>query len=645
MNEKKPYLVDAIIGNSSMLATLGKTGKMYRLWWPNIDTPQHIDAMRVGIQEQQEQVNWFDESDTGWQHTIAYEKGSNVLHVQAKHEDKQLLIEGAHFVVPGKPLLVREYTFNNQGSSSKSFTFVLHSSFVISENQLYNTTMFHTDADALIHFRKDYYFAVASTEICSGYQAGLSWEDVQGGKLNGNNIDMLPYGAMAWDIQLEAGQSLTIPIFVAAGHHQAEVITVLQEARSQKSDAWKAQTNQYWTQFLANTVPCPVEDEQIKELYERSILMFKLMSDEKTGTIIAAPEFDETFSRCGGYSFCWGRDAAFITTALDKVGLYDVADKFYDWTLRAQDDDGSWQQRHYHDGSLAPSWGLQIDEGASIIWGMWEHYTIKHDRAFAARVWPAVLKGAEFLVHFIDESTGLPKPSIDLWEEREASHTYSSAAVYGGLSAASKFAELAGEYELSEKWQEQADKIKQAIEQLCYNEQLQSYYRGLNLTVNAEKHAHAIDEGAEGYIMELVKGYKKYVLKHDPIIDVSLLGVSVPFGAADAHSKRMKSTADVIEQYLTSPKVKGIKRYEDDSYAGGNPWILTTLWLAHYRFTIGEIEEARAHMQWAIDHRTITGLLPEQIDKNDGSPAWVVPLTWSHAMFILAVFLLAEAEK
>jgi len=46
-------------------------------------------------------------------------------------------------------------------------------------------------------------------------------------------------------------------------------------------------------------------------------------------------------------------------------------------------------------------------------------------------------------------------------------------------------------------------------------------------------------------------------------------------------------------------------------------------------------------MRWAIDRQTPFGLLPEQVDRNTGEPAWVVPLTWPHAMFILAVRMLA----
>ena len=644
MNKKKPYLVDAVIGNSRMLATLGRTGKLYRLWWPNIDTPQHVDAMRVGIQMAGANVDWFDEANNDWNHTIHYANRSNVLHINAVNESAALTVNSRHFAVPGTDLLVREYGFVNTSTEAKQFTFVVHSSFIISENGLYNTTMFNNSADTLIHFRHQYFFGVSSAIVCAKYQAGLSWEDVQSGQLNGLNIDMRPDGALSYELTIAAGETVIVPIYVAAGNNELEVVALLEQARKKTSEQWAGETNAYWNQYVNTAVPCPIEDDEIKELYERSILMFKLMSDEKTGTIIAAPEFDETFSRCGGYSYCWGRDAAFITTALDKVGLKELTDAFYDWTLSAQSADGSWQQRHYHDGQLAPSWGLQIDEGASILWGMWQHYIVNEDLEFANRVWPAVFKGAQFLESFIDPATGLPKPSVDLWEEREASHTYSSAAVYGGLTAAAGFAKLAGEQQLQEQWNQSAAGIQAGIETYCFNDELQSFYRGIDLKVSAQKFNTDTATGAEGYIVDLDKGYQKHVMKHDPIIDISLLGISVPFNAVATDSDRMRATAAIVEKQLTVEGVGGIKRYEDDHYIGGNPWILTTLWLAHYRFANGEAAAARELMQWALNHRTETGLLPEQVDKNTGETAWVVPLTWSHAMFILAVFMLAESK-
>jgi len=186
---------------------------------------------------------------------------------------------------------------------------------------------------------------------------------------------------------------------------------------------------------------------------------------------------------------------------------------------------------------------------------MYQHYRHIGDEAFARRVWPAVRRGAEFLLPFRDDETGLPLPSKDLWEEREAIHTYSAAAVYGGLSAAAEFARLAEEEALASSWQEAADRIKRAIGELCWNEARSCLYRGLRLTVDESRFKQAKAEGASGRVEELPKGYPRYVLDVDPVIDISLVGVSVPFEALPADSEKMRKTADAVEAALTVPVV------------------------------------------------------------------------------------------
>src|SRR5690606_11699691 len=138
------------------------------------------------------------------------------------------------------------------------------------------------------------------------------------------------------------------------------------------------------------------------------------------------------------------------------------------------------------------SWGLQIDEGASILWGMWQHYVAAPNEEFAAKVWPAVPKGAEFLCSFIDAGTGLPMPSKDLWEERTAEHSYSSAAVYGGLTAAASFAELHHMYDLAAKWRSIAEHIRSQIYDRCWNEEISSFLRGLKLQVDEQTYNEAL---------------------------------------------------------------------------------------------------------------------------------------------------------
>ncbi|CAM3665369.1 glycoside hydrolase family 15 protein [Cohnella lubricantis] len=647
--EKKPYLVDAVIGNSRFLASLLKTGRLVRFWWPNVDLPQHADTIRSGIRMAGagERTRWFDSEEGGWTHRSGYVPRTNIFAVQASSKDCPIEARSELYAVPGQDVLVFDYKFTNTGSVPASFSFYFYSSITPCENPFYHTTQFHEPTDAIAHFRHRYYFLVSGANVCTSYQAGNAWDAASEGRLNGSAIDMVPDGAMEWAFQNVApGETAAMTVYLAAGHDLDSAAAALATAKDTGAEALRDWTRRYWETYVDSAAPCPIDREDVRELYERSVLAMKLMADEQTGSIIAAPEFDEYFSRCGGYAFCWGRDAAFITTALDKAGLLELSTRFYEWTLTAQDKDGAWQQRHYHDGSLAPSWGLQIDEGASILWGMHQHYlalAVSERGEFLKLVWDSVRRGAAFLVRSI-ESNGLPMASRDLWEEREAQHTYSSAAVFAGLRAAAAMADVLGEAALAGEWNAAADRIAQQIEALCWNEGKGVFYRAVNLTVGEREYEEAVQGGLAVSQLTDAKGYVKNRVTYDPIVDVSLLGISVPFEAVKPDHPYAVRTADTIEALLTSPTVSGIKRYEGDPYIGGNPWILTTLWLAQYRAKTGRLDDAWRLLDWAIQHRTESGLLPEQVDRETGETAWVVPLTWSHAMFILAAHMIAEAS-
>lgn len=162
-------------------------------------------------------VSWFDEETNGFTHETAYVAKTNILQVNARTDQQPVQVDSLHFAVPGQDIIVREYTFTNVSDQAASFSFIVHSSFLVSENNLYNTTMFNAAEDSLVHFRHKYYFALSSANVCTGYQSGINWDNVQHGELNGNNIDMKPDGALNWRInELAAGASVTIPVYITA---------------------------------------------------------------------------------------------------------------------------------------------------------------------------------------------------------------------------------------------------------------------------------------------------------------------------------------------------------------------------------------------------------------------------------------------
>jgi GH15 family glucan-1,4-alpha-glucosidase len=99
---------------------------------------------------------------------------------------------------------------------------------------------------------------------------------------------------------------------------------------------------------------------------------------------------------------------------------------------------------------------------------------------------------------------------------------------------------------------------------------------------------------------------------------------------------KMQATAESIAGALGNSAAGGLLRYEGDAYAGGNPWVLATLWMSLYQALLGRREKALEYLHWAERNASPTGLLPEQVGRDRGGPAWVLPLGWSHAMYILA---------
>ncbi len=164
--------------------------------------------------------------------------------------------------------------------------------------------------------------------------------------------------------------------------------------------------------------------------------------------------------------------------------------------------------------------------------------------------------------------------------------------------------------------------------------------------------------------MWLKEGYFAKCLadgKLDPTVDASMIGTFTPFNMlspTDPEEREMiLSMLKTIEDRLSVSVngYHGIKRYENDRYIEGNPWIVTTLWLSKAMLTLANslrnepgtdtevlklVQGAVNYIKWALRGTTSTGMLPEQVDKHKGCPAWAIPLGWSCALMIDNILLL-----
>ncbi|HHW31294.1 MAG TPA: glycoside hydrolase [Clostridiaceae bacterium] len=640
----KSYLNNAIIGNSRLLACLTDKGELIRFFWPNIDYQQHIENMYTGIFFiDRQSTTWLHE--TNWDHSQSYVEDTNIVRTLHKDGRNNLKVLQYDYALINRDIIIREYEIENTGIHEVNLAFILYSSATSTVYDL-RSTLFDFDCDALIHYNHGHYISISADRIVWQFQLGNNaYENAGNGVLKGyDSIGMVPEGAMMWELgKFKPREKKKIIIFICAASTLKSVKTITRHIKSSNINHEYNDTVRYWHDYLKSARQICTGIESIDRLYKRSLLVFRLMADSRTGGILASAEIDEHFTKCGRYAYCWGRDAGFIASALDKCGLKEMVDKFYEWTANTQEDDGSWSQRYFMDGNLAPSWGLQIDETGTIIWGILQHYLQTGDAAFLTNMWNNVKKGVEFLIKFLDKSTGLPGPSYDLWEERFGVHAYSSAAVYAGICAGAEVAEI-----LSipgnniEKWKKAAEELRNSIDKNLWSEDKGIFLRSILTKLNP----WGYEPGNETKVIQVnQKGYKRDVTLTDNKADISLIGLAVPFGVYDVNDLKIKSTVRRIEERLTSYPTKGIKRYEEDNYIGGNPWVIATLWIALYYAKIKQYKKAKYYFDWAVKSCTEMGFLPEQVDRESGRPSWVIPLTWSHAMFILVLMELIDGEE
>ena len=338
----------------------------------------------------------------------------------------------------------------------------------------------------------------------------------------------------------------------------------------------------------------------VGRLYRRSLLALELLSDRESGAVIAAPELDPDFVHSGGYGFVWGRDLAFIVLAFLAAGRDDLARSALRWLPTAQEPEGLWLQRHWTDGALAPSWCRhQLDETGAILFAYEAAWEQLRDEELDEELWPSAQRAADFLLGTI-EPDGLPLATADLWEERDGRHAFTAAAISAGLGAAAAIARR-HEPQRAAAYAEAAEVVRTAIERELWSEPHGRYLRSLD----------------------------------DPTVDVSLLGLAWPFAVVEPGGERMRATVAALEQELGCP-AGSLRRYAGDTYAGGNRWVLAALWLGLWYRQVGESHGLERALTYALSAQTNLGLLPEQVTE-DGEPAWVVPLAWSHAMLLLAV--------
>ena len=308
-----------------------------------------------------------------------YIEDTNILVTDIKNTYFNLRMHQTDFVSIGNNVIIRKYIFSNEHDISLNVKFLIHSKLLSDTNNFVSGKEIQ---DGLLQYSHDYNMAIISNGVKSdSYKLHGADEAINMGILQDKDyIGMTNNSAVSYDLgTLNPGEKREFSIIIYVGENKEK--KALDDIESEinkirKLDVKKelSQAKSYWKKYVKahtahNITNANTYSEKINKIYKRTILLFPLLINSTTGGISASMEVDEEFSKCGRYAYCWPRDSIYVTKALDYLKMEKDTEKFYKvFCKNTQSKSGMWEQRFYTDGTLAPCWGYQIDETASVVY-------------------------------------------------------------------------------------------------------------------------------------------------------------------------------------------------------------------------------------------------------------------------------------
>lgn len=612
---------EAVIGNKKMLATYSKKGELLRLFYPNVDFRQFIDYFHIGLKINDSQIIYLHE-DINNVYNQQYLQDTNILKTIIENKYFKLKISQIDAITIKDDILIKKFKFINENNIDLRINFLINSKILSSQDNPISARIFD---DTLIQYNYDYSVGIFSKEKITSYQLHDVNSNFASGVIGGKDyIGMSSNSAISYDLgSLKPEEEREFTLFIYMKENKGTKIeenieNSIDKIRKFEVDKKIDSIKKYWRKFVKEHINLDTSNfsEKLDLIYKRSILLFPLLINSETGGIIAAPEIDEERKVSGGYAYCWPRDAVFITKALDILGMCNEAKDFYiKFCKNTQSKNGMWEQRFYTNGNLAPCWGYQIDETASVVYGICENYKFKKDIEFLKQSIKMCENAVEFLFKYIenlleiDEEDSVKKEielknkntntnkievhlSYDLWEMNEGVHLYSLASIFSAFDAMIYMDE-----ELQKN--NNSNRIKQEIV--------------LNRKLKLEKYKDLIKK----YITNNFYDEKQKIFYRnltDKKMDISLLGIFVPFGLLSTSEKSAKNLAEKINMTLRT-YTGGYLRFEGDNYYGGkNPWVISTLWMALYYIKADKKNKAMECLDFVVKTASENGLLAEQVD-------------------------------
>jgi len=389
--------------------------------------------------------------------------------------------------------------------------------------------------------------------------------------------------------------------------------------RSADLDRVEQTSAQTWDDFVEPLPSLHFPKPNYAVSLRRSALALALHADAQWGAIVSG--YDR-----GLNAYCWPREAIWAGGSIERAGHPEIARNALRWLGSVRGHTQTypyWFQKYSVDGQ--PEWETPaMDQTAIIPWAVERHYRRTGDHDFVAASWPMVERAAQVCLNPTGhpglqwlEPIGLVS-SAGIWDTRYGAFLFSNASVVAGLRSASRLASMLGRDEPARAWKGRADRI---------------WEQGILGISDPDGEGpgmvdHATGRFLEGRRLSKLRGWwtdrPDRTTARSASLDVSMLGLAVPFKLLPAADPRLRNTAEAIyrqnaiagdanffARWTAEPSRLGRKSTQGEVHAHDLS-CQATLWVGLYLIQLGrETGDARAWNQaLAILDATLARLGP-----------------------------------
>lgn len=630
-----------VYGNGHLLVNVDARLSIRDIYWPHVGMPNHVQGFKcqMGVWVDGE-FSWL--SDTHWQISLSFEPNSGVGKAEVSRPGLPLKLVVREGVDLENATFVREIQVISNSDESHDVRFFFTQDLRLNESDIGDTALYHAESDSVVHYkgRTAILFTGCSTTdptlhsyttglTAFGTHYGSAW-DAEDGELHRSPIN-----------QGSVDSCISIRVQLAPRARETAVYSfALDKSLDRVLERRRHElVNPLWLpDVLRGRHDVPFECERraeglpprIAEQFTRSVQIIKTQIDAR-GAILAATDSDILSTNRATYCYLWPRDGALVARAMDLAGCPEVAINYFDFCVDIMPEyPPMYLHKYAPDGTLGASWHpwvrdgvphtpFQQDETALTVMAIGQHLR-RYPNPEKAETWFRMIvePAADYMVGFVEN--GLPKPSYDLWEERFGVHTYTVVSVIAALREAAFVCGLVAGNPAG--YQEAEARMRNEFLFEMWDDESGRFMRRYD------------EHGSQ-----------------DWTVDAALLS-AVQFGVMEPNSRAAQLIGTIEKHLWIDGGIGGLARYQGDYYFrrtedfAGNPWLITTLWLAQAKMilakTPAELDETLKLLEWACDRAGETGVMAEQFDPYTGEPLSVAPLTWSHAEFVGACMMYRE---